>query len=106
MYNFHFANDIMVGKGELIWGTKAVKLPQFEKIKNRFENEYLDVQELQSWIETMVIPDECRKEIGRIIESVINDLELIIYCSNESTQREEALSVLQDATNEIENIHV
>lgn len=51
------------------------------------------VEELQSRLETILLPDG-HKNIQKLVITVINELELVIYCNELSEQRALAESIM------------
>lgn len=62
---------------------------------DNFKNQRWSIEELQSRIETMVIPEEHARECENVKMNILNDLEEIRFCKLEENHYKSALEVLQ-----------
>jgi hypothetical protein len=81
-----------------------VKFLPFQKLFDRFVNENITINELQSRLETMLIPDS-NAELAKIRESVINELEEILFCVPKSYQKQQAINVLEEMLNKTKELN-
>ena len=57
-------------------------------ICEEFKNNTFGIEEFQSRIETVLLPDDCKFSLEKIRYNACNQLERIIYCSGESLKED------------------
>jgi hypothetical protein len=76
----------------------VVYIGEFTKlidVCNKYKRGDFGMQELQAWLRTVCLPDECYHTLDRFLNDAVEEIERIIYCYGES-EKWRAIVVVDD----------
>jgi hypothetical protein len=74
----------------------SISILNFEVLAKRFKNKEFGIEELQSRLNTAIMPEKPILDLSKRLQDLENKLELILYTQLESQHFQLAVSALED----------